>query len=118
MKIIKRQFLLMKTTSKFNDMPLQTISRKVWSSFIDGLLLLVLGAILTFSVGFSILRNNETFEMYNNQCFNNINEMYKIQEESKLQIIEDDTNRVLSPADYFDVYITKQINLSKLSFFY
>lgn len=106
----------MKTTSKFNDMPLQTISRKVWSSFIDGLLLLVLGAILTFSLGFSILRNNETFEMYNNQCFNNINEMYKIQEESKLQIIEDDTNRVLSPADYFDVYITKQINLSYLTF--
>lgn len=107
----------MNNISKYNDMPLQTISRKVWSSFIDGLLLLIVGAILTFTAGFSALRNNETFAKYNNQCFDNIKEMYKIQDDAKLQIIINEENtKVLSPADYFDEYIIKQINLSYLNF--
>lgn len=105
----------MKIKSKYSNMPYQTISRKVWSSLIDGLLLLVFGAILTFSVGFNALRNNETFTNYNNQCFNSINEMYKIQNDAKLQIISgENEKKVLSAADYFDIYINKQIKLSYL----
>lgn len=107
----------MKNISKYSKMPLQTISRKVWSSFIDGLLLLVLGVLLTLTLGFAVLKNNDTFIKYNDQCFDNISEMYRIQDESKLQILHENSDRkVLSPADYFDLYIYKQIKLSYINF--
>lgn len=107
----------MKEKSRYHKLPLQTISRKVWSSFIDGLLLLVLGVILTLTLGFTILKNNDIFVQNNNSCFDNIREMYRIQDETKLQKIkEDDDTKVVATADYFDEYIIKQIRLSYLTF--
>lgn len=107
----------MKEKSRYHKLPLQTISRKVWSSFIDGLLLLVLGVILTLTLGFTLLKNNDIFVQNNNSCFDNIREMYRIQGETKLQKIkEDDDTKVVATADYFDEYIIKQIRLSYLTF--
>lgn len=107
----------MKEKSRYHKLPLQTISRKVWSSFIDGLLLLVLGVILTLTLGFNFLKNNDIFIQNNNSCFDNIREMYRIQDETKLQKIkEDDGTKVVATADYFDEYIIKQICLSYLTF--
>ena len=105
----------MKKKSKYGEMPLQTISRKVWSSLIDGLLLLVLGVVLTITAGFSVLKNNETFKLNNTKCFDNIALMYEMQSETRLQTLIDET-KVLSNADYFDDYIIKQIRLSYLKF--
>ncbi len=107
----------MSRNSKYNGMPLQTISKKVWSSIIDGLLLLVLGVILTLTVGFSVLKSNDTYIKNNKQCFDSIIEMYKIQSDSLLQKLSSDKKtQVLSAADFFDIYINKQINLSYLNF--
>ncbi len=107
----------MKSKSKYHKLPLQTISRKVWSSFIDGLLLLVLGVILTLTLGFSLLKNNDIFVQNNNQCFDNIREMYRLQDEARLQKLkEEDDTKVIATADYFDQYIIKQIRLSYLTF--
>lgn len=107
----------MKSKSKYHKLPLQTISRKVWSSFIDGLLLLVLGVILTLTLGFSLLKNNDIFVQNNNKCFDNIREMYRLQDETRLQKLkEEDDTKVIATADYFDQYIIKQIRLSYLIF--
>lgn len=106
----------MKQQSKYYEMPSQTLSRKVGSSLIDGLLLLIVGVILTFTLGFSGLRNNQHFKENNDLCFQSIHEMYKIQDEAKLQILNEDGESVLATADYFEVYITKQIYRSYLHF--
>lgn len=107
----------MKEKSRYHKLPLQTISRRVWSSFIDGLLLLILGVVLTLTLGFTILKNNEFFVQNNNQCFDSIREMYRIQDETRLQKLkEDDDTKVIATADYFDEYIIKQIRLSYFTF--
>lgn len=107
----------MKIESKYNKMPLQTMSKRVWSSFIDGLLLLIWGVFITLTLGFSLLKGNETFVKYNTQCFENIEQMHKLQSETKLQKTTDKIGtNVLAPADYFDIYINKQIRLSYINF--
>lgn len=103
--------------SKYASMPLQTISKKVSSALIDGVLLMILGVILTLTLGFEILKNNNDYKESHNNCFENIVEMYKIQDESKLQKLDkEDETKVLAVADYFEEYILKQINLSYKTF--
>lgn len=104
-----------KIESKYSKMPLQTISRKVSSSLIDAILLLVLGVILTLTLGFGMLKNNEGYLSNYNKCFDSIKEMYQIQDASKLHKLSDDS-KVLNEADYFDDYIIKQIRLSYKTF--
>lgn len=107
----------MKKQSKYFEMPTQTLSRKAGSSFIDGLLLLVIGVILTLTLGFGGLKQNEEFKRKNNQCFDSIRAMYRIQDDAKLQIINAENGlSVLATADYFEAYIMAQISRSYLRY--
>lgn len=107
----------MKKQSKYFEMPTQTISRKVGSSFIDGLLLIIVGVILTLTAGFGALKQNKNFKQNNDQCFNSIRAMYQIQDDAKLQIVKgEDGLTVLATADYFEAYILPQIYRSYLEY--
>jgi len=107
----------MKKQSKYFEMPTQTISRKVGSSFIDGLLLLIIGVLLTLTAGFGFLKQNQTFKQNNDQCFSSIRSMYQIQDEAKLQIINSEDGLIVLPtADYFEAYILQQIYRSYLEY--
>ena len=101
----------MKKQSKYFNLAKQNMTRKIVSSFLDGLLLLIFNIVLVLTVVFPILRNNEEFKKNNDRCFEEINQIYLIHEEAKVNfLVEGSKKDIISKEELFDIYVDQNLN--------
>ena len=103
----------MKKQSKYFNLAKQNMTRKIVSSFLDGLLLLIFNVVLVLTVVFPILRNNEEFKKNNDRCFEEIHQIYLIHEEAKVNfLVEGSKKDIISKEELFDIYVDQNLNTS------
>lgn len=102
-------------SSVYRGMPLQTVTKKFLSAGIDGALMLVLTVLFTLIVAFPVLKGNGDFTACHDTCFDEIYQMYRIQEEAKIRFLKEGSRKETIPqSELFSAYIDHQIRVSYL----
>lgn len=103
----------MNKLEKYHQMPEATITKKVMRWLIDHLIFLIVSILLTLTIGFRCLKNNEDFKSINQNCFDEITQMYQMEVDAKLTTFKEDTKRQVIPIkNHFENYLKKMLSLS------
>ena len=92
----------------------QTITSRIVSSLINGAFLFILNLLIVLFVCFPILKNIPSYKENNENTFNEVYNMYRLEEDAKLNYLkEGSTKEIISELDYFSIWLNKTLDNSK-----
>lgn len=92
----------------------QTITSRIVSSLINGVFLFILNLLIVLFVCFPILKNIPSYKENNENTFNEVYNMYRLEEDAKLNYLkEGSTKEIISDLDYFSIWLNKTLDNSK-----
>ncbi len=92
----------------------QTITSRIVSSLINGVFLFILNLLIVLFVCFPILKNIPSYKENNENTFNEVYNMYRLEEDAKLNYLkEGSTKEIISELDYFSIWLNKTLDNSK-----
>ena len=92
----------------------QTITSRIVSSLINGVFLFILNLLIVLFVCFPILKNIPSYKENNENTFNEVYNMYRLEEDAKLNYLkEGSTKEIISELDYFSFWLNKTLDNSK-----
>lgn len=92
----------------------QTITPRIVSSLINGVFLFILNLLIVLFVCFPILKNIPSYKENNENTFNEVYNMYRLEEDAKLNYLkEGSTKEIISELDYFSIWLNKTLDNSK-----
>ena len=82
----------------------QTITSRIVSSLINGAFLFILNLLIVLFVCYPILKNIPSYKENNENTFNEVYNMYRLEEDAKLNYLkEGSTKEIISELDYFSI---------------
>lgn len=92
----------------------QTITSRIVSSLINGAFLFILNLLIVLFVCYPILKNIPSYKENNENTFNEVYNMYRLEEDAKLNYLkEGSTKEIISELDYFSIWLNKTLDNSK-----